>query len=78
MFDGEVKKDEEAEAWILGLTHYLWVHNYFENMKGRVSTFNLIGGSSIWWEYLKNVKGINEENMTWKQFEKYFRKAYLL
>jgi hypothetical protein len=47
-------------------------------MKARVATFNLIGGDSIWWEDLKNVKGINEKDLTWKQFEKYFRKAYLL
>jgi hypothetical protein len=46
-------------------------------MKEKVAIFNLNGGASIWWEDLKNVKGIKESKLTWKQFEKYFRKAYL-
>jgi hypothetical protein len=46
-------------------------------MKARVATFNLTRGASIWWEDLKNVKGVKERKLTWKQFEKYFRKAYL-
>jgi hypothetical protein len=32
------------------------------NMKARVAIFNLNGGASIWWEDLKNVKGINERS----------------
>ena len=32
-FDGEIKKWEEAEAWILGLKKYFRVHNYLENLK---------------------------------------------
>ena len=35
------------------------------------------GGDSICWEYLKEIKGLKETKLTWKQFEKYFRKAYL-
>jgi hypothetical protein len=77
-FDGEIKKGEEAEAWLLGLKKYFRVHNYSENTKENISIFNLNGGASIWWEDLKNVKGIKESKLTWKQFEKYFRKAYLL
>jgi hypothetical protein len=32
---------------------------------------------SIWWEYLKNVKGIHEEDLSWNFFEKHFKKKYL-
>ena len=32
-FDGEIKKGEEQEAWILGLKKYFRVHNYLENLK---------------------------------------------
>jgi hypothetical protein len=42
-----------------------------------VATFNLNGKASIWWEDLKNVKGVHEEDLSWEQFEKYFRKKYL-
>jgi hypothetical protein len=35
------------------------------------------GKASIWWEDLKNVKGIHENDLSWKQFEKHFKKKYL-
>jgi hypothetical protein len=41
-----------------------------------VATFNLNGKDSIWWEYLKNMKGVWKEDLSWKQFEKYFWKKY--
>ena len=43
-----------------------------------MATFNLNGKASIWWEDLKNMKGVHEEDLSWKRFEKYFRKKYLL
>jgi hypothetical protein len=46
-------------------------------LKARIAIFNLNGKASIWWEYLKNVKGIHEEDLSWKQFEKHFKKKYL-
>ena len=42
-----------------------------------MATFNLNRKASIWWEELKNIKGVREEDLSWKQFEKYFRKKYL-
>jgi hypothetical protein len=76
-FDGEIKKEEEVEAWLLGLRKYFRVHNYSKNTKAKISIFNLNGGASIWWEDLKEVKGLKENKLTWKQVEKHFRKAYL-
>jgi hypothetical protein len=76
-FDGEIKKGEEAEAWILGLKKYFRVHDYSENLKARITIFNLNGKASIWWEDLRNVKGIHEKELSWGKFEKYFKKKYL-
>jgi hypothetical protein len=59
------------------LKKYFRVHGFSEKLKARVATFNLNEKASIWWEYLKNVKGIHEENLSWEKFEKYFRKNYL-
>jgi hypothetical protein len=70
-------KVEEAEAWLLELKKYFRVHDFSENLKARVATFNLIRKASICWEDLKNVKGVCEEDLSWKQFEKYFWKKYL-
>jgi hypothetical protein len=71
-FDSEINKGEEAEAWLLGLKNYFRVHDFLEYMKAQVATFNLNGKASIWWEYLKNVKGVHEEDLSWEWFEKYF------
>jgi hypothetical protein len=76
-FDGEMKKGEEAEPWFLGLKKYFRVHDYSENLKAQIPIFNLNGKTSIWWEELRNVKGVHKKDLSWKQFEKYFRKQYL-
>jgi len=59
-FYGDIKKGDEAEAWILGLKMYFKVHDY-ENLKARIAILNLNGKASIWWEDLRNVKGIHEK-----------------
>ena len=46
-------------------------------MKARVAIFNLTGRASIWWEHLRQVNKINERNIVWKQFQKYFKQKYL-
>jgi hypothetical protein len=32
-FDGEIRRGEEAEVWLLGLKKYFRVHDYSENLK---------------------------------------------
>jgi hypothetical protein len=76
-FDKEIKKGEETKAWLLGLKKFFRVHDYSENLKARIAIFNLNGKASIWWEGLRNVKGFHAKDLSWKQFEKYFRKQYL-
>jgi hypothetical protein len=44
-------------------------------VKEKVTTFDLVGGASIWWEYLKKVNNISKNKMTWKQSERFFRKV---
>jgi hypothetical protein len=35
-FDGEHKKDEDAETWFLGMRNYFQLHNYPSHAKGRI------------------------------------------
>ena len=42
-FYGKVKKAEDVEAWLLGVKKDFRVHDYFENMKARISIFSLKG-----------------------------------
>ena len=58
MFNVEIKKGEKVEAWMLALKKYFHVHDYSANMKARVAIFHMHGNPSIWWEDLKNVKGV--------------------
>jgi hypothetical protein len=37
----------------------------------------LNGRASMWWEDLRNVKGIREKELSWGKFEKYFKNKYL-
>jgi len=76
-FDGEIKKGEEAQACILGRKKYFRVLDYSENLKAGITIFNLNGKAYIWWEELRNVKGIHEKELSWGKFEKYFKKKYL-
>jgi len=76
-FDKEMKKPEDAEEWLLGMKKFFRLHDYSENMKARVATFNLKGKVDIWWEDVKNVRCIHEEDLIWSEFEWLFKKNYL-
>lgn len=58
-FDGEMKKPQDVEAWLLGMRKFFRLHDYLDNMKSRVATFCLKGKANIWWEDVKNVKCIH-------------------
>jgi len=63
-----MKKLQDAEAWLLGMRKFFRLHDYSENMEARVATFSLKGKLNIWWEYVKNVRCIHEEDLTWSYF----------
>jgi len=52
-------------------------HDYSENMKSRITTFSLKGKADIWWEDMKNVRSIREEELTWSEFKRLLRNNYL-
>ena len=76
-FHGEMKKPHDAKAWLLGMRNFFRLHDYSKNMKPRVATFSLKVKVDIWWEYVKNIRCIHEEYLTWSEFEKLFKKKYL-
>jgi len=41
-------------------------------MKARISIFSLKVQADIWWEYVKNVKDIYEEELNWSEFKRLF------
>jgi hypothetical protein len=47
-FDGEHKKGEDAETWLLGMIQYFQLHNYSSHAKGIISIYQLKGKASMW------------------------------
>jgi len=76
-FDGEMKRSEDEEAWLVGTKTFFRFNDYSEKKKDKIDTFSLKGKTYIWWEYVKNFRDIREENLTWDEFERLFRKKYL-
>jgi hypothetical protein len=52
-FDGEHRKGEDVEAWLLGMRKYFQLHDYSSNLEARISIYHLQGKASIWWDQLK-------------------------
>jgi hypothetical protein len=76
-FDGEHKKDEDAETWLLGMIKYFQLHNYYSHAEGRIAIYQLKVKASMWWDHLVQVQHIKEKSVTWREFKKYFEKKNL-
>jgi hypothetical protein len=76
-FDGEHKKDEDAETWLLGMRKYFQLHNYSAQAEGRIVIYQLKGKASMWWDQYVQVQHIDEKKVTWREFKRYFQKKYL-
>jgi hypothetical protein len=49
-FDGEHKKDEETNTWLLGMRKYFQLHNYYAEVEWRIGIYQLKGNASMWWD----------------------------
>jgi hypothetical protein len=76
-FDGEHKKEEYAETWLLGMKKYFQLQNYSAHTEGRIAMYQLKGKASMWWDQLVQVQHIREKEVTWKDLKRYFEKKYL-
>ena len=77
MFNGEIEKGEEVEAWLFGMKKYFQIYNYSYELKAKMIIYNLTGMVDIWWQDIKKVKGIKERYVTWKTFKKLFKRKHL-
>lgn len=46
-FDGDVKKDEDVEAWLLVMNNFFRIHYYSDNMKSIIASYILKGKDDI-------------------------------
>jgi hypothetical protein len=49
-FDGEHKKEEYVETWLLGMRKYFQLQNYSPHEEGIISMYQLKGKTSMWWD----------------------------
>ena len=73
----DVEQEEAAEAWLINMNKYFQLYEYDHNLKARLAIFQLQGKATLWWEEVKIVRGVNEQNITWDKFQKYFKERYL-
>lgn len=58
------------------MNQFFGLHDYSKNMKDKVATSSLKGKTKIWWEYVKNVIGMREEDLTWNEFKRLLKWKY--
>ena len=74
-FDGE--SEEAAEAWLINMNKYFQVYEYDHHLKARLAIFQLQAKATLWWEEVKMVQGVSEQDVTWEMFQRYFKEKYL-
>ena len=43
MFNGEIETREKTKAWILGMKKYFHIYNYSNELKAKMTIYNLTG-----------------------------------
>jgi hypothetical protein len=65
-FGGGREREDDVEAWLLGLKRYFQLHNYSSNLESIIATYHLHGKDAMWWDQLKKFEHIDENTITWK------------
>ena len=69
--------EEVAEAWLINMKKYFQVYEYIKNIKARLAIYQLREKATLWWEEVKNVCSIEDQDVTWDEFQQYFKDKYL-
>ena len=74
-FDGEA--EEVVEAWLININKYLQVYEYSSNLEAKLVIYQLREKATLWWKEVKNVRSIDEHDITWELFQQYVKDKYL-
>ena len=66
-FDGEA--EEVVESLLMNMNKYFQVYEYSNNLKATLAIYQLREKATLWWEEVKNVCSIEDEDMTWDGFQ---------
>ena len=56
--------EEAAKAWLINMNKYFQLYEYDHNLKALLAIFELQGKATLWWEEVKTIRGVNEENIS--------------
>jgi hypothetical protein len=76
-FNGEQRKGEEVEGWLLEMKKNFQLHDYPSRVETRIATCHLQGKATMWWDQLKQEKHLDERKISWRKFKGYFQEKYL-
>ena len=65
-FDGE--DEEVVEASLIIMNKYFQVYRYTNNFKARLAIYQLREKATLWWEEVKNVCNLGDQDVTWGSF----------
>ena len=74
----DVEAEEVAKAWKINMNKYFQVYEYNNKLKAHLAIYQLWEKATLWWEEVKNVRGIEDQNITWDEFQQYFKDKYLI
>ena len=57
---------------------YFEVYEYRRKLKSHVVIYQLMEKATLWWEEVTNVRGIEDHNVPWDEFQQYFKDKYLM
>lgn len=59
------------------MNKYFHIYDYSENLKPGLAIYQLQGKATLWWEEIKIVWKIEEQEVTWMDFQNHFKDKYL-
>ena len=59
------------------MNNYFQIYEYGHNLKAWLEIYQLQGNATLWWEEVKIVQNINEQEVTQEEFHKNFKEKYL-
>jgi len=59
------------------MSKYIHIYDYTNKLKACLAFYQLRGKATLWSEEIKTVRKIDEEHVTWKEFQKHFKDKYL-
>eukprot|EP00253_Pinus_taeda_P003334 PITA_03334 len=70
-------EEEVTEAWLINMNKHFQFYEYDHNLKARLAIYQLQTKATLWWEEVKMIHGVSEQNVIWEKFQRYFKEKYL-